>query len=126
MGTPLPITRAEHTPATLRAFAARCQDAAQVRRALAIALVLERHSRSEAAAQSGMDRQTLCDWVCRYNAAGIDGLKSRTSPGRAAALTEPQMAELRALVIEGPDPDVHQVAHWRCVDLQAEVTRRFA
>ena len=27
-----------------------------------------------------MDRQTLRDWVIRYNEAGVDGLKSR-APG---------------------------------------------
>ena len=36
------------------------------------------------------------------------------------------MAELKARVIRGPDPDEHQVVRWRCVDLQAEVVRRFA
>ena len=46
-------------------------------RILAVALVLDRRPRSEAAAPAGMDRQTLCDWVHRYNASGIGGLKSR-------------------------------------------------
>jgi transposase len=36
------------------------------------------------------------------------------------------MAELRELVVAGPDPQKHQVVRWRCVDLRAEVTRRFA
>ena len=35
------------------------------------------------------------------------------------------MAELRQLVINGPDPKVHKVIRWRCIDLQAEVARRF-
>ncbi len=52
-----------------------------------------------------MDRQTLRDWVHRYNAAGVEGLKSRTAPGAQPSLTEAQMAELRELVIAGPDPD---------------------
>jgi transposase len=73
-----------------------------------------------------MDRQTLRDWIHRYNAAGIVGLKSRRSPGRAPALTAMQQAELRALVIKGPDPETDEVVRWRCVDLQAEVTRRFS
>ena len=73
-----------------------------------------------------MDRQTLCDWVHRYNATGIDGLKSRRSPGRAPALSAAQVAELRALVVAGPDPAEHRVVRWRCVDLQAEVLRRFS
>jgi hypothetical protein len=36
------------------------------------------------------------------------------------------MAELRELVVAGPDPEKHQVVWWRCVDLRAEVTRRFS
>jgi transposase len=49
---------------------------------VALALVLDGRSRSAAAALNGMDRQTLRDWVHRYYAAGIDGLKSRRSLGR--------------------------------------------
>jgi transposase len=45
--------------------------------------VLEGDARWQAAEQTGMDRQTLRDWVHRYNDEGIDGLKSRGSPGRA-------------------------------------------
>ena len=67
---------------------------------LALALVLDGRPRSEAAAQNGMDRQTLRDWVHRYNEAGIEGLKSRKSPGREAYLTVAQMPELRDLVIQ--------------------------
>jgi len=125
MGAALVVTRTEHTAFVLRAFAARSGDGAQVRRFLAIALVLEGHSRTEAAELSGMDRQTLRDWVHRYNDEGIDGLKSRSAPGRAAALNQQQMAELKALVIQGPDPVTHKVVRWRCIDLRAEVARRF-
>ena len=73
-----------------------------------------------------MQRQTLRDWVHRYNAQGVEGLKSRKSPGAAPSLTEAQRAELKALVIKGPDPAVHKVVRWRCQDLQVEVARRFA
>ena len=95
MGIALTVTRVDHTASELRAFAAKSGNGAQVRRLLAIALVLEGYSRTEAAALSGMDRQTLRDWVHRYNDEGIDGLKSRSAPGRAPALTDEQMAELR-------------------------------
>jgi transposase len=64
--------------------------------------------------------------VHRYNAHGIEGLKSGKSPGAAPSLTEGQRAELKALVVKGPDPAVHKVVRWRCQDLQAEVERRFA
>jgi transposase len=126
VGATLKITRTDHTSAELRALAAKCPDGAQVRRMLAVALVLDGHPRSEAAALNGMDRQTLCDWVHRYNAAGIEALKSRTNPGAAPLLTDLQMAELHELVVRGPDPQADGVVRWRCVDLQAVVQRRFA
>jgi transposase len=126
MSTPLAITRTDYSGAELRVLSGRCADGAQVRRLLALALVLDGHSRAAAAGLSGMDRQTLRDWVHRYNDFGVEGLKSRSSPGRAPALSEAQMAELRELVINGPDPEIHKVVRWRCVDLQAEVARRFS
>ena len=93
---------------------------------LAISFVLDGRSRSEAASLAGMERQTLRDWVHRYNEAGIEGLKSRKSPGREPYLTEQQKAELRELVIKGPDPETHKVVRWRCADLRAEVQRRWS
>jgi len=125
MGAPLEITGTDYTSAELRALSNRCSDGAQVRRILALAMVLEGRSRTEAAAFNGMDRQTLRDWVHRYNAAGIRGLKSRRHPGRAPILTDLQRAELLDLVIEGPDPEIDGVVRWRCVDLRAQVERRF-
>src|SRR3712207_7077118 len=55
---------------------------------LAIALVLEGRPRGEAAAQCGMDRQALRDWVHRYNAEGIAGLSDR--PVRPAGPPRPE------------------------------------
>ena len=126
MGAPLEITRTDYTSAELRSLSGRCSDGAQVRRLLALALILDGYSRTEAAALGGMDRQTLRDWVHRYNDFGVDGLKSRPSSGRPPALTQAQMAELRELVIKGPDPATDGVVRWRCVDLRAEVARRFS
>ena len=126
MSRALTITRTEHTAADLRSAAGKCRDGAQVRRLLALALVLDGRPRAEAAVQNGMDRQTLRDWVHRYNDVGIDGLKSRHSPGAPPALTADQMSELRTLVLDGPDPATHGVVRWRCLDLRAEVARRFS
>ena len=126
MGAPLEITRMDRTSAELRALSNRCRDGAQVRRILALAMILDGRSRTEAAELNGMDRQTLRDWVHRYNACGIGGLKSRRKPGRAPLLTPLQKAELRDVVVAGPDPEIHGVVRWRCVDLQAEVERRFS
>ena len=68
------ITRLDLTEADLRALAARTQDARASRRMLAIALLLEGWSRESAAEACAMDRQTLRDWVHRYNAFGLAGL----------------------------------------------------
>lgn len=125
MGAALRITRTEHSAAQLRALAGKCRDGAQVRRLLALALVLDGWGRTQAAEQNGMDRQTLRDWVHRYNDHGVDGLQSRHGPGPTPALNEQQMAELKALVLKGPDPTTDRVVRWRCLDLRQEVARRF-
>ena len=119
------ITRTDYTAPDLRALAASSGDGAQVRRLLALALTLEGHSRTQAAEQCGMQRQTLRDWVHRYNAEGITGLTTRGGPGQPPALSKQQMGELKALVIKGPDPEKHDVVRWRCVDLRQEVAERF-
>lgn len=122
----LKISREEHTAAELRIVASKCRDAAQVRRLLALALVLEGVSRGASASQNGMERQTLRDWVRRYNELGIEGLRSRRSSGRTHSLSKTQMGELLALVVKGPDPQTHRVVRWRCVDLRDEIARRFS
>ena len=102
MGRAVEVTRTELSASELRELAAKTGDGDVVRRLLAIALILEGHSREEGARLNGMDRQTLRDWVHRYNNEGVLGLTSRLSTGRPAALNEAQMAELRALVLAGP------------------------
>ena len=67
-GRAVEIVRKDHTSAELRGLSQRCSDGAQVRRILALAMVLDGRSRTEAAELNGMDRQTLRDWVHRYNA----------------------------------------------------------
>ena len=119
------IMRLELRAGDLRQEAKRCRDAAAARRMLALALVLEGHGREEAARHAGMDRQTLRDWVHRYNAEGLAGLHDRSHPGPKPRLTPEQMAELEAIVEQGPDPERDGVVRWRRVDLQAVIERRF-
>ena len=65
------ITRVEDGVGELRRAAARMKDAHASRRMLALARMLDGRSRAEAAAMCGMDRQTLRDWVHRYNTEGL-------------------------------------------------------
>jgi len=121
MGRAVQIVRDDDTAAGLRALAGSCRDGAQVRRLLALAMVLEGHPRRLAAEQNGMDRQSLRDWVHRYNSDGVAGLVSRPHPGRPAKLDATEMAALKALVLAGPDGEQDQVTRWRCVDLQQQI-----
>ena len=82
-------------------------------------------SREAAARLGAMDRQTLRDWVHRFNAAGPSGLIDRTAPGAAPRLTGEQEAELTSLVDAGPDLETDGVVRWRCIDLKAVIRRRF-
>src|SRR4051794_37758574 len=120
------ITRKELGAGELRREARRCRDTAASRRMLALALVLEGASRAEAARAARMDRQTLRDWVPRYNEKGLTGLRDRPRSGRRPRLTAAQEAELATAVERGPDPDRDGVVRWRRVDLKALIEARFA
>ncbi len=124
------VTRKELTPAQPRLAADASKQPARVRRLLAIAPVSEGVPRRRAAEQGGMDRRTLRDWVHRHDEAGVTGLRSRPCPGRASLLTPERKAELKALVVAGPDPTRSGIgwcggARWRCVGLRAAIARRF-
>jgi len=43
-------------------------------------------------------------YASKSGEGGIEGLKSRRSPGRARALNSARMAELEALMVAGPNP----------------------
>lgn len=123
--TAIAITRTEMTSDQLRAAAGREKDSAAARRILALALVLDGADRTTAAKTCGMDRQTLRDWVHRYNNEGLSGLRNRKPSGRPSSLTPDQKAVLCELVENGPDPAVHKVVRWRRRDLAFELERRF-
>jgi len=91
--------RDDISPQELRRRARRDGDGRVAARLLAIANALEGMDRASAARLAGMDRQTLRDWVHRYNQAVIAGLSNRSAPGRSPKLTEGQMAALKAVVL---------------------------
>ncbi len=111
--------------ADFRRAASLSRDAGQSRRLLALAAVVEGCRREEAARIGGMDRQTLRDWVHRFNADGVDGLIDRKAPGATCKLTAEQRAELAGLIETGPDPKTDGVVRWRRVDLREVIWQRF-
>jgi transposase len=125
MAQAIGITRHDLSSAALRRQAARCRDGRVACRMLAVALILDGATRTEAAVACGMERQTLRDWVHRYNAEGVAGLSDAPRSGRPPALSTAQMVELKALVLAGPDLATDGVVRWRCVDLRRVIKARF-
>src|ERR1700737_1954603 len=119
------ITRKDYTAAQLRRAAARTDDANAARRMLALAQVMDGKTRGEAAASCGMDRQTLRDWVHRYNAEGLDGLCDRSAPGATPRLSPEQRGEVAELVRQGPNLAEHGVVRWRRADLARVIEQRY-
>lgn len=117
--------RDDYRASDLRGLACKARDGAQARRLMALAAVVDGKSRAEAAAVGLMDRQTLRDWVVRFNAEGPEGLIDRTSPGRPPKLTPAQKRELRQVVEDGPRKHVADLVRWRRADLAAVAKARF-
>lgn len=124
MGQPIAVRR-DFTAIELRRLARRAKDSDQVRRLLAIAAVLDGASRAEAAKVGVMDRQTLRDWVIRFNEQGPDGLINIPAPGAPAKLNKGHRAFLARIVEEGPIPAIHGVVRWRGCDLIMRLHEEF-
>lgn len=117
--------RTDFTASDLHRIAKRCTDNRQIRRLLALAAVYDGMNRTDAARVGGMDRQTLRDWVHRFNEFGPDGLTNAKGAGRPRLLDEAQMLELAQIVENGPDREVDGVVRWRRIDLARVMEERF-
>ena len=109
--------RSDFTGGDLRRLARRTQDARQTRRLLALAMIYDGGSRSEAARIGDVGLQIIRDWVLRFNAEGPDGLIDRKAPGPEPRLTDAHRRALAAVIESGPIPAIHDVVRWRLVDL---------
>lgn len=117
--------RTDYTSQDLRRFSRRCGDPDQVRRLLALSLILDGSSRSEAAKAAGVTLQIVRDWVIRFNAEGPDGLASRKAPGKISILSDEQRRALVKQIEAGPIPAAHGVVRWRLIDLAQWVWDEF-
>jgi transposase len=111
------LLRGDFDAPGLRALARKSKDAAQARRLLALAMICEGATRSQAAQSGGVTVQIIRDWVVKFNAHGPDGLIDRKAPGQPSRLNDSHRAALAAVIESGPIPSVHGVVRWRLVDL---------
>jgi transposase len=124
MGAAVPI-RDDIPAEELRRLARQESDGRVACRLLGLANVIDGMTRERAARQAGMDRQTLRDWVIRFNAEGVASLRDRPRSGRPPWLDDGQLAAFKALVLRGPDPERDGVSSWRAKDLCRLVEDRF-
>ena len=117
--------RRDRTPVVLRKQARVESDRRVARRILAIASALDGMSREDAARSAGMDRQTLRDWVIRYNEHSLDGLVDRPRDGRPPKLDVEEKAELYRIVLAGPEPETSGLSAFTRDDLVAICKQRF-
>jgi transposase len=117
--------RTDYSAADLRRLAKQSKNNNQSRRLLSLAAVLDGMNRTDAARIGGMDRQTLRDWVHRFNERGPDGLRDIHAGGIEPRLSAERKAELAAIVEAGPDRAIDGVVRWRRVDLQRVIKQRF-
>jgi len=102
----------------LRRLARKEQSGRVAARLLAIATGLSGMNRGQAAHLSGMERQTLRDWVHRFNEEGVEGLRDRPRSGRAWKIGEADRKKFFAVVEAGPDPERDGLVRWRRIDLK--------
>jgi transposase len=121
---PVPL-RTDFDAAALRALARQTKDGPQARRLLALAVIYDGATRTEAARIGGVTVQIVRDWVVKFNAHGPEGLVNRKPPGQPSKLTDTHRAALQAIVEQGPIPAIHGVVRWRLVDLIAWVWEEF-
>ena len=72
-----------------------------------------------------MDRQTLRDWVIRYNEHGLDGLMDRWGDGRPPTFNAEEQAELMRIVLAGSDHERSGVSAYTLEDLAGICAERF-
>ena len=124
MGTAI-LMRTEYSREALLKLAKRAKNGEQARRLLALAAVAGGAGRLEAARIGGVGLQTLRDWVICFNKDGPDGLLNRKRR-RKRRLNDEQLAEIKELIIKGPDLEKDHVVRWRCVDIQAIIKQQYS
>jgi transposase len=117
--------REDYWAEDLRALARRSKSVNQSRRLLSLAAVRDGMDRGSAARLGGMDRQTLRDWVHRFNASGPEGLIDNWTDGRKPRLSAEQLTEFAQIVEAGPEREKDGIVRWRRIDLKRVIADRF-
>jgi hypothetical protein len=107
------VLRDDYESAQLLELARQSEDADQLRRLLALALVHDGGSRSAGARAGGVGLQKFRDWVLWFNAKGPSGLMDGKAPGQVPRIDRAERRELAQLVEDGPILGVRGVVRGR-------------
>ncbi len=110
---------------SFRRLARREKNGRVASRMVAIADALDGMTRLAAARSAGMDRQTLRDWVMRYDEEGITGLHDQPKGHNPEKLNDSEQAVLLATVFQTPDPTRDGTCAWTLADLCDFAEERF-
>jgi transposase len=94
-------------------------------RLLGIAHILDGRGRAESAALVGLTPLSLARAVKRYNADGVAGLQDRKGSGRPRKLTAEQDAELKRIVLAGPEDKKSGGSEFRLRDIVGLVEQKW-
>jgi transposase len=124
MSVPIAL-RGDFDAAQLRGLAKKTKDGPQARRLLALAVIYDGGTRSEAAQLGSVGLQIVRDWVVRFNTRGPEGLLDGKSPGQPSKLNDAQRQAVARMIESGPTPAVHGVVRWRLIDLAQWIFEEF-
>jgi len=123
-----PRSRSLSARKKLRRFireAEKKKDLATWRRGRAVFEYIEGRTVLELVAELDVARSSVNRWITLYEAAGLDGLVTGTAPGPTPRLNEGQLAQLVALIEDGPDAAGYTSGVWTGPMLGDLIAQRF-
>ncbi|MDR2057386.1 MAG: helix-turn-helix domain-containing protein [Dysgonamonadaceae bacterium] len=69
--------------------------------------------------------KTICNWVHRFNAHGVDGLKERPRRGRPSRLGREEKAQLKQVVLSSPEEEGFSSGTWTWALVSEYIRRTF-
>jgi len=94
-------------------------------RYMALALIASGRSLLDVASQIRRRRQTVADWIHRYNELGIEGLRLEFHSKAMPSLTEAEFQALRAVLARPPKESGFSGMRWRSRQVAEFIERAF-
>ena len=100
-------------------------EALEKRRFEAVRMVEQGLNQSETARRLSVARQTVGEWLRLYREQGAAGLRQAGRAGRKPLLDSQQLAQLEAMLLEGPEAHGFPTPLWSCPRVARLIRDRF-